>query len=137
MGLADYFEARDMDRTYCRDPHEPNEAALFHYTYRQARPRCEWVALFDLDEYLTLQPEVAGREGGLHSFLDAWAWPVIKLPWVMMGGDGHWTRPPGLIVENYLLLWRGSQARAPLGALAQILLKLTATQKNEQSLTGL
>ena len=57
-----------------------------------------WIAFIDLDEFLfspTGQPlpEVLA---------DYEEWPAVALRWALFGNSGHETKPPGLVIENYL-----------------------------------
>lgn len=57
-----------------------------------------WLAFFDTDEFLVLDPGIHLRELlSLRSDSSA-----IAVPWAMFGSSGHRSRPKGLVIENYL-----------------------------------
>jgi glycosyl transferase family 92 len=58
-----------------------------------------WVAFIDCDEFL-FSP--AGRP--LPEVLsDYEQWPGVGVNWALFGRSGHITKPPGLVIENYLM----------------------------------
>jgi hypothetical protein len=61
--------------------------------------RSRWIAFIDLDEFLfspTGQP--------LPELLTEYeGWPGVGANWAVFGSSGHETRPPGLVIENYLM----------------------------------
>jgi len=76
------------------DPQVPayNDCLRWH------RYDSRWIAFIDIDEFLFSPggrplPEVLA---------DYEAWPGVAVAWVMFGTGGHRTRPPGLVIENYL-----------------------------------
>lgn len=85
----------------------PDEERLFRFLFAQAaeseEEACEWLMVFDTDEYLTFQqPDaldvaayIAEHENRTQGF------PILRFPWVTMGADGHETRPPGLVVDGF------------------------------------
>jgi hypothetical protein len=60
--------------------------------------RYDWVAFFDTDEFLVLDPEHT-LESCLAARADAAA---IAIPWAIFGSAGHRAAPPGLVIESYL-----------------------------------
>jgi glycosyltransferase involved in cell wall biosynthesis len=57
-----------------------------------------WLAFFDTDEFLVLDPGIHLCELlSLRSDSSA-----IAVPWAMFGSSGHRSRPTGLVIENYL-----------------------------------
>jgi hypothetical protein len=76
------------------DPQVPayNDCLRWH------RHDSRWIAFIDIDEFLfspagqSLPEVLAGYE----------AWPGVAVAWTMFGTGGHRTRPPGLVIENYL-----------------------------------
>lgn len=77
---------------------QPVGERLYSHVVKDAKEQCEWVGAIDVDEYLTLQEDL--YSGTLHSLLDQSILPVIRMPWVVMGSDGHETAPPGLLIEG-------------------------------------
>jgi hypothetical protein len=77
----------------------PNGERLYSHVVKDAKEQCEWIGAMDVDEYLTLQEDL--YSGTLHSLLDESILPVIRMPWVLMGSDGHETAPPGLVIEGF------------------------------------
>jgi len=113
----------------CYD-HAPNENNLIYHLVIAAREQCEWIIVFDLDEYVTgVDPSKYFRD--FYSFLTSPAYPVSKddanhwnalrmakraprdslgcaikrLAWMVMGNEGYEVQPPHkLIIETF---WRG------------------------------
>lgn len=59
-------------------------------------PDLRWMAFIDIDEFLfspsgALLPDV----------LTSLALPAIAIPWLNFGPNGHQSKPPGLVIENY------------------------------------
>lgn len=93
----------------CGGQHRPNEKLLFEFMFREATTApdetCEWLMVFDTDEYMTFQTDlfptpdvpayIADFEDRTHGF------PILRFLWVMMGSDGQEDRPPGLLVDNF------------------------------------
>jgi len=90
------------------DEHQPDEKMLFQFMFNEATggEACEWLMVFDTDEYMTFQTDlfatpdvpayIADHEERTHGF------PVLRFPWVMMGSGGHEARPPGLLADNFV-----------------------------------
>jgi len=57
-----------------------------------------WIAFIDIDEFLF------SPTGRLVSELlvDYERWPAVAVNWAMFGTSGHRSKPPGLVIENYL-----------------------------------
>jgi Glycosyltransferase family 92 len=80
---------------------EPGRGGLQTRTYTrcvQERNESRWIAFLDLDEFL-FSP--TGRP--LPELLaDYEQWPAVGVNRAWFGTAGHRTRPPGLVLENYL-----------------------------------
>ncbi len=59
-------------------------------------PHLRWMAFIDIDEFL-FSP--SGEP--LPDVLTRLALPAISVPWTNFGPNGHQTKPPGLVIENY------------------------------------
>jgi Glycosyltransferase family 92 len=94
--LAPYME--DGTVTVQRWPVFDPQVPAYNDCLRWHRYDSRWIAFIDVDEFLfspTGQP--------LPELLaDYEAWPGVAVAWVMFGTGGHRTRPPGLVIENYL-----------------------------------
>jgi len=107
----------------CGENRVPDEGQLFSFLYHQMLAYagsgrshgCEWTGVFDVDEYLTIQAQEdagidlltfpASLPFALSRLLDARTQenlPIYRLPWVVMGSDGHEKRNPseGLVIES-------------------------------------
>jgi hypothetical protein len=80
-------------------PHRGNQQKLAYQHYlREYASASKWTAFIDADEFLCY----SGKES-LYDFLAASSSSVagFQVPWVIYGTNGHLTRPPGLVIENY------------------------------------
>jgi hypothetical protein len=60
-------------------------------------PEFAWMAFFDTDEYLVIDPPF-----DLHGILNLWAdVAAIGIPWAMFGSSGHTARPDALLIEAF------------------------------------
>lgn len=93
----------------CGERHRPNEVLLFNFMFQQATASpdetCEWLMVFDTDEYMTFQPDVFPTPD-VPAYIADWeertnGFPVLRFLWVLVGSDGHEERPPGLLVDNF------------------------------------
>ena len=76
----------------------PGLAAAFDHCIEQHRDDSRWTAFIDIDEFLfsptgTPLPEI---------LRDYEEWPGVGVNRVPFGPSGHQTRPPGLVIENYV-----------------------------------
>jgi hypothetical protein len=97
---------RDVLAPYVREglvlvhewPHYPAQLQAYDDCLKAHRHDSRWIAFIDLDEFLfssTLEPVPAIlRDYEKH--------PGVVVNWVMFGTSGHVTKPPGLVIENYL-----------------------------------
>jgi hypothetical protein len=96
--LAPYLEEglvtlRDWDAAVL------DQRDTYDHCLKENGDRSRWIAFIDLDEFLfspTGQslPELLTEYEG---------WPGIGVNWAVFGSSGHATRPPGLVIENYLM----------------------------------
>ncbi len=65
---------------------------------RRLRADFEWIAFFDIDEFLF----IPAFENRIHPFLAAYGHlDAIAVNWAMFGTSGHETRTPGLVIERF------------------------------------
>ncbi len=109
IGLVSRYSSQEVPHYSTCDAHQPNENKLFSFLYHQAKAsehRCEWLGVFDVDEYMTLQEHMADPSNRptpselLYAVLDTLPLPVLHMPWVLMGSDDHRDKPPGLLIEG-------------------------------------
>lgn len=70
----------------------------YQFAMAHLEGRYDWVAFFDTDEFLVLDPGLTLKEC-LKARHEAAA---VVIPWAIFGSSGHRTIPPGLIIENFL-----------------------------------
>jgi hypothetical protein len=88
-------------------PLYPGQVAAYEDCLKRHRDDSRWIAFIDLDEFL-FSP--TGRK--VSDLLTEYeAWPGVGLNWSVFGMSGHRTRPPGLVIENYL--HRAHQLKPP------------------------
>ncbi len=76
------------------DPQVPayNDCIRWH------RHDSRWIAFIDVDEFL-FSPTGKALPDVLAEYE---AWPGVAVAWAMFGTGGHRSKPPGLVIENYL-----------------------------------
>jgi hypothetical protein len=79
-------------------PVYPGQIEAFSNCLERHRDDSRWIAFIDLDEFLFSPlakplPEV---------LVDYEQYPAVVASWVMFGTSNHLTKPPGLVIENYL-----------------------------------
>lgn len=57
-----------------------------------------WMAFIDVDEFI-VPKRTDNLDAALSTFEDL---PALSLPWHMFGPSGRQSRPPGLVIENYV-----------------------------------
>jgi len=88
-------------------PFHPGQIPAYDDCIRRHREDARWIALIDLDEFL-FSP--TGRS--LREILPEFEpFPAVGANWVPFGTSGHVQKPPGLVTENYLHIWRNPKAR--------------------------
>jgi len=66
-------------------------------------PAHRWMAFIDVDEFVYPR-----RGASLTATLELYSnQPAVSLPWFNFGPSGHWEKPSGIVIENYI-------ERAPL-----------------------
>jgi hypothetical protein len=79
-------------------PVYPGQLEAFNDCLERHRDDSRWIAFLDIDEFL-FSP--TGRP--LPELLVEYEqYPGLEVSWVMFGTSGHLTKPPGLVIENYL-----------------------------------
>jgi len=76
-----------------------DQREVYDHCLEEHGHRSRWIAFIDLDEFLFSPsgpsvPEVLREYEG---------WPGIGVNWAVFGTSGHERRPPGLVIENYLM----------------------------------
>lgn len=87
----------------CAD-YRPNEGATYRRMFfaHRAREQCEWLVNLDYDEYATFwRHGDALHNNSLARYVAAHPFPFLRLPWWVMGNEGHETKPRGLVIESY------------------------------------
>jgi hypothetical protein len=79
-------------------PVQPGLVPAFDHCVEHHRAGSRWIAFIDIDEFL-FSPTGAPLPDVLRAYEDA---PGIGVNRVPFGPSGHATRPPGLVIENYL-----------------------------------
>ena len=87
----------------CAD-YRPNEGATYRRMFfaNRAREQCEWIVNLDYDEYVTFWAwgDVL-HNNSLPHYLAAHAFSFLRLPWWVLGNQGHEAKPRGLVLESY------------------------------------
>ena len=96
--LAPYAEA-GIVTTHDWEGISHEQADTYNECLRQHRDASRWMAFIDCDEFL-FSP--TGRS--LPEVLSEYEhWPAVAVNWAVFGSSGHKTKPPGLVIENYLM----------------------------------
>jgi hypothetical protein len=77
----------------------PDQRDTYDHCLSEHGHDSRWMAFIDIDEFLFSPtgrplPEV---------LVDYERWPGVGVNWAMFGTSGHRTKPPGLVLENYLM----------------------------------
>jgi hypothetical protein len=86
----------------------PGQVAAYEDCISRDSDHARWIAIIDVDEFL-FSP--TGKQVS-EVLVDYEAWPGVGVNRAVFGTSGHRTRPPGLVIENYL--YRASDANSPL-----------------------
>jgi hypothetical protein len=79
-------------------PQREGQLPAYEHCLTEHRNDSRWIAFLDCDEFL-FSP--TGRP--VSEFLAEYEqWPAVGVNWAVFGTSGHRTRPPGLVIENYL-----------------------------------
>jgi hypothetical protein len=81
------------------EPVPPHQPDLYDDFLSRHRKDSRWVAFLDLDEFL-FSPTGKSLPEMLVEFE---GWPGVGVNWAQFGRSGHVTKPPGLVIENYLM----------------------------------
>ena len=82
--------------------HQPDEDNLFRMLFQIARYQCDWLGIWDVDEYITTTSNHHWDKHSLYSFLENNSYHgFYRLPWWIMSSGMLEERPQGLIIENY------------------------------------
>ena len=83
----------------------PGQIQAYEDCLKRRRDESRWIAFIDLDEFL-FSPVGSTVPDILREFE---RFPGLAVNWAMFGSSGHETKPPGLVIENYL--WRTANER--------------------------
>jgi hypothetical protein len=79
----------------------------YEYAVQTFGTEFTWMAFFDTDEYLVIEPPF-----DLRAILNLWAdIAAIGIPWAMFGSSRHNERPTGLLIEDFV--YRSEPAFGP------------------------
>ena len=100
-GLVTYSPHQSFND--CKN-HSPDQTTLFQLMYNMSFGKCQWVGLWDIDEFITFSSEKYNYQSNfLLNYLNALPHGIARLVWVIMGSDGHETiDPTHLVIERYL-----------------------------------
>lgn len=76
---------------------EAMQSIAYNLCLRDYGPSCEWLAFFDLDEFLCLKNETDARVL-LRDYED---YSCLMVHWDSFSSSGHLTHPQGLVMHNY------------------------------------
>jgi hypothetical protein len=94
--LAPYLDAGTV--TLRRWDLFPGQNQSYDHCLEAHRDDARWIAFVDLDEFL-FSPTGRPLPEILREFEP---WPGVGANWATFGDSGHLTKPPGLVIENYL-----------------------------------
>ena len=79
-------------------PRFPGQKPAYAHCFRNYSRDSRWIAVLDLDEFLfsPVGPSLAEVLSEFES------WPAVGVNRATYGTSGHRTRPPGLVIENYV-----------------------------------
>lgn len=103
--LAPYIESGEA--TVTDWPHHPGQLPAYNDCIRRHREDSRWIAFIDLDEFL-FSPTGRPVPDVLREFE---RWPAVGANWAVFGTAGHVEKPPGLVIESYVQIWRNPRAR--------------------------
>ena len=75
------------------------QSLMYQDALRYARLQSDWISFLDIDEFLVLRAWDSVPE--LLQLLDRDAVDSLHFNWLFYGNDGHKTRPPGSVLQNY------------------------------------
>lgn len=95
---AGYTEGPDPFVTFIHFPHQGQQWWILQHFLRTHKQETEWVALFDVDEFLSLRsaPTIQAFMAPRLAETDA-----IYFHWVYFGHNGHDQPPDGGVLRNY------------------------------------
>ena len=76
----------------------PAQMQTYDDCLKRHRDESRWIGFIDLDEFL-FSPTGRPVPEVLTEFE---RWPGVGVNWAVYGSSGHRTRPPGLVIENYV-----------------------------------
>lgn len=92
--FATAYDVRVLDWTMTTPDYQ---TLCYDHAARAYADEFDWLAFFDIDEYLVLNPAF-----DLKSILNLWTdTAAIGIPWAMFGSSGHADRPAGLLIESF------------------------------------
>ena len=94
--LAPFLEDRSV--VLHEWPFFPGQPSAYEHCLEHYRDGARWIAFLDTDEFL-FSP--TGRPVS-ELLVDFERWPGVGVNRVVMGTSGHRSKPPGLVIENYV-----------------------------------
>jgi hypothetical protein len=85
----------------------PGQIPAYDDALRRHRDESRWIAFIDLDEFL-FSPTGQPLPEILRDYEEH---PAVLANWAVFGSSGHRTRPPGLVIENYLRRMEAEEGR--------------------------
>ena len=76
----------------------PGQLPAYNDAIRRHRADSRWLAFIDVDEFL-FSPAGKPLPEVLREYEQ---WPGVLVNWAIFGSSGHQTKPPGLVIENYV-----------------------------------
>jgi hypothetical protein len=99
--LAPYIEEQIVTLVEWPRPFFPIKDGMMEalrHCLREYGRHCRWMAFLDIDEFLFSPTGIALPE----LLVEYENYPGIGVNWAMFGTSGHVTKPPGLVIENYM-----------------------------------
>ncbi|CAN8101413.1 unnamed protein product [Discula destructiva] len=90
-----------LTHEYCEPNRVPYEQGLIDAAFQAARAECDWVAVFDVDEFITQQTDL--HNGTLLEWAQALdpQWPYMRMVWQVVGNDGRIFPTDTLLTHTY------------------------------------
>jgi hypothetical protein len=79
-------------------PEWPAQIQSYDDCLKRHGDEARWIAFIDIDEFV-FSPAGGSLPDVLREFE---RWPGVGVNWALFGSSGHRTKPPGLVIENYV-----------------------------------
>lgn len=85
----------------CTPDRVPTENRLIDALFKEARDECTWLAVFNVDEFMTQQIDL--HNGTVLEWMESRdpRNPYMRMVWQLMGNGGHIFPPDGLVTHSY------------------------------------